>query len=176
MSIRNVRQVGDDILRKKSKEVIQIDDRTKILIDDMINTMEQQEGCGLAAVQIGVLKNIVVVKELEEIETDENGNEIIVKPSKLYVLINPEIIYYSEEKNIDYEGCLSVVGKRGKVERSNEIKVKAKDINMKDIELTAKDFFAREIQHEIDHLHGVLYIDKVIGKVYDENELVKVDN
>ena len=173
MSIRNVRQMGDDILRKKSKKITTLDDRTKTLIEDMINTMEEQEGCGLAAVQVGVLKDIIVVKELEETEVDEEGNEKVIKPSKLHIFINPEIIYYSEDKNKGFEGCLSVLGKRGVVERSNEIKIKAKDINMKDIELTAKDFFARTIQHEVDHLNGVLYVDRVKGKLYDEEELLK---
>lgn len=173
MSIRNVRQMGDDILRKKSKKVTNLDVRTKTLIDDMINTMEEQDGCGLAAVQVGVLKDIIVVKELEEIETDENGNERIIKPSKTYVFINPEIVYFSEEKNSGYEGCLSVVGKRGEVERSNEIKLKAKDIDMKDIEFTAKDFLARTIQHEVDHLNGILYVDRVKGKLYDEKDFEK---
>ena len=176
MSIRNVRQVGDDILRKKSKKVTTLDERTKTLIEDMINTMDEQEGCGLAAVQVGVLKDIIVVKELEETETDENGNEVIVKPSKTYVFINPEIVYYSDDKNTSYEGCLSVLGKRGQVERSNEIKLKAQDINMKDIEIDAKDFFARTIQHEVDHLNGVLYVDRVTGKLYDESDFEKSDD
>lgn len=176
MSIRNVRQVGDTILRKKSKKVTNLDERTKTLIEDMINTMEEQNGCGLAAVQVGVLKDIIVVKELEKTETDKDGNEIIIKPSKTYVFINPEIIYYSENKNVSYEGCLSVVGKRGEVERSNEIKLKAKDINMNDIEIEAKDFFARTIQHEIDHLNGVLYVDRVIGKLYNEEDFIKSED
>ena len=175
MSIRNVRQVGDEILRKKSKKVTTLDDRTKTLIDDMINTMEEQEGCGLAAVQVGVLKDIIVVKELEVTEEDEDGNEKIIKPAKTHVFINPEIVYFSEEKNKDFEGCLSVLGKRAVVERSNEIKLKAKDINMKDIEFSAEGFLARTVQHEVDHLNGILYVDKAKGKIYDEEELQKLE-
>ena len=173
MSVRMVRQIGDDILRKKSKVVNAIDDRIKTLIDDMINTMEEDEGVGLAAVQVGVLKDIIVVKDLELTETDENGNVKIIKTSKIYVLINPEITYFSEDTNTQYEGCLSVLGKRGEVERANKIKVKAKDINMNDIEIEAKDFFARTIQHEVDHLNGILYVDRIKGKLYDDSDFEK---
>lgn len=157
MSIRQVRQTGDDILRKKSKEVTEINDKTKQLIEDMIETMNTDGGCGIAAVQVGVLKNIIVVKPEEDGET--------------FVYINPKLEYVGEEKNDSIEGCLSVEGKRGIVERYNKVILTAKDINMNDIKLEANDFFARVLQHEVDHLNGVLYTDLVKGKLYDEEEL-----
>lgn len=148
MSIRNVRQTGDEILRKKSKEVTELSERLKELIVDMKETMTKHGGCGLAAVQVGVLKRIIVCAPEEDKEP--------------VVLINPVIISTSDEKLEGSEGCLSVDGYRGSVIRPKSIVVKAKDENMNDIEFDAEDFFARIICHEVDHLEGVLYTDKVI--------------
>lgn len=162
MSLRTVRQIGDEILKKKSKDVKTIDDKTKMLIEDMKETMLYHEGCGLAAVQVGVLKNIIIVKP----ETE----------GEIYLFINPTILRTSEEKNVAAEGCLSVEGKQGEVERFSEIEIKAFDINMKEFTLVAKDFFARAIQHEIDHLNGILYVEKVVGQVYDVEDTEEDDN
>lgn len=154
MSLRFVRKKGDEILRKKSKEVVSLTDNLKNLIVDMKETMEKLGGCGLAAVQVGVLKKIIIC-------APEEGKDIVV-------LINPEIISSSDELIEDSEGCLSVDGYRGKVLRPKSIVVKAKDENMNDIEFDAEDFFARVICHEIDHLNGVLYTDKVIDGTLEE--------
>ena len=157
MSLRIVRQSGDEILRKKSKEVLELTDRLKELIVDMKETMKTLSGCGIAAVQVGVLKRIILCAPEEDKEP--------------VVLINPTIIKVSDETYEDYEGCLSVDGYRGKVNRPKSIVVKAKDENMNDIEFDAEDFFARIICHEVDHLDGVLYTDKVLpGTLQNLNE------
>ena len=148
MSLRNVRQTGDEILRKKSKDVTELNDRLKELIVDMKETMNKLGGCGLAAVQVGILKKIIICQPEEDKEP--------------VVLINPVIVSKSDELVEDSEGCLSVEGYRGKVARPKSIVVKAKDENMNDIEFDAEDFFARVICHEVDHLDGVLYTDKVV--------------
>ena len=151
MSERTVRQTGDEILRKQSKDVSELTDRLKELISDMKDTMKIHGGCGLAAVQVGVLKKIIICAPV--------------------VLINPEIVSVSEETEEDSEGCLSVDGYRGKVIRPKNIVVKAKDENMNDMEFDAEGFFARIICHEVDHLNGVLYTDKVVpGTLEDINK------
>lgn len=157
MSIRLVRQKDDEILRKKSKVVNEITDSTKLLIGDMKETMTYHGGCGLAAVQVGVLKKIIVCQPDEDKEP--------------FVYINPEITDMSKETNIEQEGCLSVDGFRGKVERPSKIHVKAKDENMNDLDFDAEGFLARIICHEVDHLNGVLYTDKLVpGTLEDINE------
>ena len=148
MSIRNIRQTGDEILRKKSKEVTVLNDRIKELIVDMKETMNKMEGVGIAAVQVGILKRIIICKPNEE--------------EKEVVLINPVIVSKSDETEEDSEGCLSVEGYKGDVIRPKSIVVKAKDENMNDIEFDAEGFFARIICHEVDHLDGILYTDKVV--------------
>ncbi len=154
MSLRNVRKTGDEILRKKSKEVTELNDRLKELIVDMKETMQKFGGCGLAAVQVGVLKKIIVCAPEEDKEP--------------VVLINPVIVSKSDEMVEDSEGCLSVDGYRGNVIRPKSIVVKAKDENMNDIEFDAEDLFARIICHETDHLDGVLYTDKVVPGTLQE--------
>ena len=148
MSIRNIRQTGDEILRKKSKEVTVLNDRLKELIVDMKETMNKMEGVGIAAVQVGILKRIIICKPNEE--------------EKEVMLINPVIVSKSDETEEDSEGCLSVEGYKGDVIRPKSIVVKAKDENMNDIEFDAEGFFARIICHEVDHLDGILYTDKVV--------------
>lgn len=148
MSQRIVRQRDDEILRKKSKDVIELTEKSKELIADMKETMTSLGGCGLAAVQVGVLKKIIIC------QPEENGD--------ILTLINPEIIEKSDETEEGKEGCLSVEGYNGVVVRPKRIAVKAKDENMKDIEFDADGFLARIICHEVDHLNGILYIDKVV--------------
>ena len=162
MSLRNIRQTGDDILRKKSKNVTELNERLKCLIADMKETMKKYGGCGLAAVQVGILKKIIICAP------DEDKDPI--------TLINPEIIKMSDELEEDNEGCLSVEGYSGKVLRPTNIVVKAKDENMNDIEFDADGFFARIICHEIDHLNGILYTDKVIPGTFKEIEENKEEN
>lgn len=143
MALRNLRLEGDDILRKKAKEVKGITERIKMLAQDMIETMYENQGVGLAAPQVGVLKRIFVV-------------DIGEGPS---VFINPVITEQSGEQ-YGIEGCLSVPGKQGDVLRPYKVHVKALDIDGNEFEIEAEEFLARAICHEYDHLDGVLYIDK----------------
>lgn len=145
MAIRNVRIVGDEILRKKSREVLEINDRLIELLDDMNETMRKEDGIGLAAPQVGILKRVVVVD---------------VGQGPIY-MINPEIVSM-EGSAIDEEGCLSVPGENGKVERPSKIIVNYMDKEGNRTTLEAEELLARCICHEIDHLDGVLFIDKIL--------------
>ena len=151
MAIRNIRVEGDPILYKKSKEVSEMTARNRELIEDMLDTMYDANGVGLAAPQVGVLKRIVVI------DVSEDGSEPIV-------FINPEIIE-KDGSQTGAEGCLSVPGKSGTVTRANHVKVKALDIDMQPFELEGTELLARAIQHELDHLEGVLYTSKVEGEL-----------
>ena len=154
MAIRNIRTIGDPILEKVCKEVKEMTPRTRELIDDMFETMYEANGVGLAAPQVGVLKRIVVI--------DVTGEDPIV-------LINPRIMETSGEQT-GGEGCLSVPGKSGVVTRPNYVKVKAYDRDMNPIELVGTELLARAFCHEIDHLDGHLYVEKVEGELADVEE------
>lgn len=160
MAIRNIREIGDPVLNKTCKEVKEMTDRTRELIDDMFDTMYEAQGVGLAASQVGILKRIVVI--------DVTGDEP-------YLLINPVILETSGEQTGN-EGCLSVPGKTGVVTRPNYVKVKAYDKDLKPFELEGTELLARAICHELEHLDGHLYVEKVEGElrnlsdVYEEEE------
>ena len=151
MAIRNIREYGDEVLTKKSKEVAEMTPRTRELIEDMLETMYEANGIGLAAPQVGILKRIVVI--------DTTGEDP-------YILVNPRIVESSGEQT-DHEGCLSVPGKRGMVTRPNYVKVVALDADMKPFELEATELLARAVCHELDHLEGHLYVEKVEGELQD---------
>ncbi len=157
MALRKVRVMGDEVLRKKCKEVKEVNDRIRVLIDDMFDTMYEENGVGLAAPQVGILKRIVVI---------DVGEEPLV-------FINPVILETSGEQTGD-EGCLSLPGKSGVVTRPNYVKVRAFDEEMNEFELEGTELLARAICHECDHLDGILYVDKVEGELksvqYDEYE------
>ena len=144
MATRKIREIGDEVLTKPCKEVTKITLRTKVLINDMLDTMYEALGVGLAAPQVGVLKRIVVI--------DVGEGPI--------VLINPEIIETSGEQSGE-EGCLSVPGKSGMVTRPNYVKVRALNEDMEEIELEGEGLLARAFCHEIDHLDGKMYVDLV---------------
>lgn len=148
MAIRIIREEGDEILKKRSREVEKIDDKILELIQDMIETMHKLNGVGLAAVQVGVLKRIVVIDIYEE------G----VPP---FILINPEIIKTKGEQTVE-EGCLSLPNKFAKVVRPKELVVRALNEKGEKIEIKAKDLLAQAVSHEVDHLNGELFIDKII--------------
>ena len=150
MAIREVREIGDEILTKKSKEVTKMTLRTKILINDMLDTLYEKMGVGLAAPQVGVLKKIVVI--------DVGEGPI--------VLINPEILEASGEQTGE-EGCLSVPGKWGIVTRPNHVKIRALNEDMEEFELEGEGLLARAFCHEIDHLNGELYVDRVEDGLHD---------
>ena len=143
MAIRNVVQVGDDVLRKKCFAVARFDEKLATLLDDMKDTVRKEEGAGLAAPQVGVLRRAVVI-DVEE---------------GFFELVNPVIVQAKGEQ-IGYEGCLSVRGRRGVVRRPMEVTVEFFDRFGKQQKLTARGFFARAVCHELDHLDGVLYLDK----------------
>ncbi|OGO77437.1 MAG: peptide deformylase [Clostridiales bacterium GWB2_37_7] len=145
MAIRMIRKDEDEILRKISKKVEVIDDRILTLLDDMKDTMHEAEGVGLAAPQVGVLRRVAVV---------DVGEGLIE-------LINPVIVFEGGE-DIDEEGCLSLPGVNGAVRRPKKVIVRAQDRHGKTFEITGTDLLARAFCHEIDHLNGILFTDKVI--------------
>lgn len=151
MAIRNIREIGEEILTKKCKEVTEMTDRTRYLIEDMLDTLYEAKGVGLAAPQVGVLKRIAVI--------DVTGEDP-------YILINPRIVETGGEQT-GSEGCLSVPGKAGIVTRPNYVKVVAQDMDMKPFELEGTELLARAICHELDHLDGHLYVEKVEGELVD---------
>ena len=150
MALRNIRIQGDEVLNKRCREVTEMTPRIRTLIDDMIETMHDAKGVGLAACQVGILKRLVVI--------DVGEGPI--------VLINPEIIETDGEQVGD-EGCLSLPGKAGLVTRPNSVKVRALDENMVERELEGTELLARAFCHEIDHLDGHMYTELVEGDVHD---------
>ena len=152
--------MGDSVLYKRSKEVTDITPRVRNLIDDMFETLYEAEGLGLAAPQVGILKRIVVI--------DTTGEDPIL-------LINPKIMETSGEQE-GYEGCLSVPGKSGMVTRPNYVKVLAYDENMNAFELEGTELLARAICHELDHLEGHLYVEKVEGPLVNTADLADAED
>lgn len=150
MALREIRVVGDDCLTKICKPVGILTPRLKVLIEDMIDTMYEAEGVGLAAPQVGVLRRIAVI--------DVGEGPV--------VLINPEILEVSGEQT-GSEGCLSLPGKAGQVTRPNYVKVKALDINMEEYIIEGEELMARALCHEIEHLDGHMYTEKVEGPLYE---------
>ncbi len=150
MALRQVREIGDEVLTKRCKEVKRVTPRTLMLIEDMLDTMYETNGVGLAAPQVGVLQRIVVI--------DVGDGPI--------VLINPEIMETAGEQTGD-EGCLSVPGKAGCVTRPNYVKVKAYDAGMEEVIYEGEELLARAFCHELDHLDGHLYVEKVEGELHD---------
>ena len=145
MAIREIREKGDEILYKKCKAVVKFDEKLHILLDDMYETMQSRDGVGLAAPQVGILKRAVVI--------DVGDGKI--------ELINPEIVEESGEQT-GSEGCLSVPGVFGEVTRPNVVTVKAQDRDGKWFKITGKELVARAFCHEIEHLDGKLFLDRVI--------------
>ena len=159
MALRKIREIGDPILNKTCKEVKEVTDRTRDLIDDMFDTMYEAQGVGLAAPQVGILKRIVVI---------DCGDDPLL-------LINPEVLETSGEQT-GQEGCLSVPGKAGIVTRPNYAKVKAYNEDMEEFIVEGEELLARALLHEIDHLDGHLYVEKVEGELMnvvpdDEDEM-----
>jgi peptide deformylase len=149
MALRQIRTLGDPVLEKKCREVKEMTPRLKELVDDMLETMYQAEGVGLAAPQVGVLRRIVVI--------DVGEGPI--------VMVNPQIVEQSGEQ-CGQEGCLSVPGQAGEVTRPNYVKAQALDVNMQPFEVEGTELLARAICHELDHLEGIMYVTKVNGDLY----------
>lgn len=150
MAIRKIRELGDEVLTKKCKDVTKMTIRNRILINDMLDTMYEAQGVGLAAPQVGILKRIAVV---------DIGDGPVV-------LINPEILSTAGEQTGD-EGCLSVPGKAGTVTRPDYVKVRTYTEDMDVIEIEGEELLARALCHEIDHLEGKMYVDLVEGGLRD---------
>ncbi|MBW6441826.1 peptide deformylase [Patescibacteria group bacterium] len=166
MAVKKIVITPDPVLNKKTQKIGAITDDIKNIAQDLIDTVkvaEEPEGAGLAATQIGISKRICVVRNF--FEDPLNPNEIM---SEDIILINPKITHYSNEKETDWEGCLSVPDIYGMVERAKKIKVTAKDLNGDILKIKAEGFFARTIQHEVDHLDGILFTSKVEGKTLSQ--------
>ncbi len=153
MAIRSLRYEGDEILRKKSRKIEVIDDRIKELAEDMFDTMHKFDGLGLAGVQVGILKRIIVIDLYDDVSK--------------FCLINPEIVEKSEETAEVEEGCLSYPNQFGKVVRSVKVKVKALDLDGKKVTLEAEGLLAQALQHEIDHLNGEVFKDKILPGTFE---------
>ena len=156
MAIRAIREFGDPVLEKTAKPVAEMTARYTELIEDMLETMYDAGGVGLAAPQVGILRRIVVI------DVSEDGNDPII-------LINPEIVETSGEQT-GMEGCLSLPGKQGQVTRPNYVKVKAYDQNMQPVEKEGTELLARAFCHEIDHLNGHVYTEFMEGELQDVGE------
>lgn len=148
MALRTIREEGDEILKKKSKEVEVIDDKIRTLIEDMVETMHKYNGVGLAAVQVGVLKRILVI-------------DIYDDKTPVIKLINPVILKQKGQREVE-EGCLSFPNKFAKVIRPEEVVVEGLNEKGEKIKIKAKDLLAQALCHEIDHLNGEVFIDKII--------------
>lgn len=153
MAIRNIRTMGDSCLTKECKPVKEMNHKLQVLIEDMLDTMYEANGVGLAAPQVGILKQVVVI------DVSEDSDSPII-------LINPEILETDGEQTGE-EGCLSVPGKSGVVTRPNYVKVKALDENMEEVIYEGTELLARAFCHEIDHLHGIVYVSKAEGGIHD---------
>ena len=153
MAIRNIRTYGDSCLTKECKPVKEMNHKLQVLIEDMLDTMYEANGVGLAAPQIGILKQVVVI------DISPEGDSPIV-------LINPEIIE-TDGSQTGEEGCLSVPGKSGVVTRPNYVKVKALNEDMEEVIYEGTELLARAFCHEIDHLHGIVYVSKAEGGIHD---------
>lgn len=158
MAIRNIRQEGDEILKKKSKEIDEVDDKIRELMNDMVETMHKYDGVGLAAVQVGILKRIIVIDLYDE------------KP--IIKLANPVILKTKGKQKVE-EGCLSFPNRFVQVERPNEITVEGINENGDKVKITATGLLAQALSHEIDHLNGVVLTDVMIPGTM---EYVKPDN
>ena len=147
MAIRQIRLNGDEILRKKAREVEQVDDKIKELLQDMLETMHKYNGVGLAGPQVGILKRVIVIDLYD-------GEEPLL-------LVNPKIIKTKGKQEVD-EGCLSFPNEYAKIIRPKEVVVEALNENGKKVKITAKDLLAQALSHEIDHLDGILFVDNII--------------
>ncbi len=160
MALRKIVEKGDDVLVKKCREVVKFDDRLSVLIDDMIETLHDSGGVGLAAPQVGVLRRVVVI--------EVNPEDGVIE------LVNPEIVETSG-KQVGLEGCLSLPGKWGIASRPYRVTVKAQDRNGKEFTVSGESLLARAFCHELDHLDGVLYDTRVERMLFPE-EIEKLNN
>jgi len=152
MAFREIVTIPEPVLRRKARKVSEFDSELQTLVDDMVETVQQAPGVGLAAPQINVSQRVIVVEYGDDEDEDV--------PPKLYIVVNPEIVRFSQEKITATEGCLSIPGFAGEVERSESITVKGSNRRGQPMRIKATGWLARIFQHEIDHLDGVLFIDR----------------
>jgi peptide deformylase len=161
MTVLQIVTLPEPILRRKARAVTKLDKDLQVLIDDMIETMREAPGVGLAAPQVSVSERVIVVEYADEDDEDEEeAGDKPPKPKKLYVMINPEIVKASEEMVTSVEGCLSVPGLQGEVERHLALQLKGLNRHGRPMKLKVDGWLARIFQHEIDHLNGVLFTDR----------------
>ncbi|HLA06468.1 MAG TPA: peptide deformylase [Anaerolineales bacterium] len=163
MALRKIVTLPDPVLRRKARTIASFDKNLQGLIDDMIETMREAPGVGLAAPQIGLSERLIVVEYAEEDEKEDSNeakSERKTKPKRLFVMINPEIVKLSEETLLGVEGCLSIPNLVGEVERHAAVQVKGLNRHGKPARVKAQGWLARIFQHEIDHLNGVLFPDR----------------
>lgn len=162
MALRQIVHLPEPILRRKAKPVTKFDKDLQTLIDDMIETMREAPGVGLAAPQVNLPMQLAVVEYVEMEDEEEEKEDAPPPQKKLFVLINPEIVKVSEEKVTGVEGCLSIPGLVGEVERHQAIQVRALNRHGKPVKHKVDGWMARIFQHEIDHLNGVLFTDRAV--------------
>lgn len=168
MTLRKIVTLPDAVLRRKARAVAKVDKDLQTLIDDMVETMREAPGVGLAAPQIGLSERIIVIEYYEREEEEEQEDA----PKKVWAVLNPEIVRSSEETLIGVEGCLSIPGLVGEVERHASVQVKGLNRHGKPMKIKAEGWLARIFQHEIDHLNGILFTDRArrVWKPQDEVE------
>jgi peptide deformylase len=159
MALRTIVTTPDPVLRRKARPVAKFDKNLQTLIDDMIDTMREAPGVGLAAPQVGVSERVIVVEYAEPEKVEEGEEPKEVEP-KLYVMVNPEIVKASPETEMGVEGCLSVPILVGEVERAHEIRIKGFNRRGQPMKLKVDGWLARIFQHEIDHINGILFTDR----------------
>jgi peptide deformylase len=171
MAIRTIVTLPDPVLRRKARPVTNFDKNLQTLIDDMVDTMRDAPGVGLAAPQVGVSERVIVVEYAEPEEVEEGEEPKEVEP-KLYIMVNPEIVKSSRETEVGVEGCLSIPALVGEVERAYEVRLKGLNRHGQPIKLKAEGWLARIFQHEVDHVNGVLFTDHTT-KVWQPEETVE---
>jgi peptide deformylase len=168
MAIREILQIGNPVLRQRSHKIVRFGQALANLADDMVEIMHEANGVGLAAPQVGALKRLIVV----EMPDDEDYPH----PGERWIVCNPEVVKTSHDTEVGQEGCLSVAGYVGMVERPTEATIRGQDIRGHKLRIKAKGFLARAFLHEIDHLNGVLYVDiaeqDTVMTVEEYNELI----
>jgi peptide deformylase len=168
MTLRKIVTLPDAVLRRKARTIAKVDKNLQMLIDDMVETMREAPGVGLAAPQVGLSERLIVVEYYERPEDEEKEDA----PKKVWALLNPEIVKASTETVMGVEGCLSIPGLVGEVERHAAIQVKGLNRHGKPVKIKAEGWLARIFQHEIDHLNGILFPDRAtrVWKPQDEVE------
>jgi peptide deformylase len=153
MTIREIKTLPDPVLRRNTRIITQFDKELQTLIEDMIETLREAPGVGLAAPQVGISDRLIVVEYPEDDELEDS-------PKRLYVLVNPEIKEISDETEMGIEGCLSIPNLHGEVERALAVTVKGQTRHGQAVKIKARDWLARIFQHEIDHLNGIVFTDR----------------